>query len=486
MTRLPILFLAASSLTALASEQRLELELHSAIRMALERNLGIQVAEFEPQIASQGVRREAGAFDPRLSTSWEYSERSDRRLPVAGQDGSVAQQDAVAASIGGLLPWGANYSIRANPVWPRTTEGTADAWNTGMALAVRQPLLRGFGTGVTLTGLRLARKTEEISGWLLRGEAVDTVADVVVRYNRLYQAQQNLEVAKRFEGLAVQLLADNTKRREIGVMADLDVTEARARAAARREAVILAAQALRTAENLLKQAVTDEVERFLDTRVVIAPPLKAARPTLDVPAAVATALSLRPDYRQALLDLERREIRVVFTANELLPRLDLVASLDLLGVDNAFARSLDRSLTNRDRNAWTAGLQFSIPIGNREATADARVAKLERAQALVDLKALEQQIIVEVDNAAGEIRAAEERITSTTESRKLAKEALDGAEERLRAGAGTTFTVLELQQNLAEAEAAEVRAKADFNIAVAEFERRTGTILSRYGVRADF
>ena len=98
------------------------------------------------------------------------------------------------------------------------------------------------------------------------------------------------------------------------------------------------------------------------------------------------------------------------------------------------------------------------------------------------IEQLEQQIIVDVDNASGQIVTSRERITSTRDARRLARESLDAGEERLRAGTGTTFVVLELQKKLAEAEAAELRAVADYNKAVSEYQRQTGTTLRDHHV----
>ena len=71
---------------------------------------------------------------------------------------------------------------------------------------------------------------------------------------------------------------------------------------------------------------------------------------------------------------------------------------------------------------------------------------------------------------------------STTESSRLAQESLDAGEQRLKAGTGTTFEVLELQKKLIEAEAAQLRARADYNKAVSEYHRQTGTALREHGV----
>ena len=53
---------------------------------------------------------------------------------------------------------------------------------------------------------------------------------------------------------------------------------------------------------------------------------------------------------------------------------------------------------------------------------------------------------------------------------------------RLRAGIATTFEVLQFQRDLATAAISEIRAMADYNIAVARYEQATGTTLARHGI----
>ena len=207
----------------------------------------------------------------------------------------------------------------------------------------------------------------------------------------------------------------------------------------------------------------------------------SANARADVNAGIATAMENRPDYRAALIELEQRHITLAFEKNAALPRLDLTGSLRLLGFDNDVGTSLDR-VTKRDQTQWSAGAIFSVPIPNREGRGAANAARLSAAQGLVDLQRLEQQIVVDVDNASGQIIAARQRIASTAEASKLAQESLDAGEERLRAGTGTTFEVLELQKRLVEAEYAQLRARADYNEAVNTYYKQTGVTLRQYRV----
>jgi outer membrane protein TolC len=259
------------------------------------------------------------------------------------------------------------------------------------------------------------------------------------------------------------------------------VTEARATAAARVEGVILARQRVATNANLLKQLVTNDLEPMLTVRVEIAPPPSPAF-VEDVPGGIRQALELRPDFRDAMLVLQNRRIILAFRGTETLPRLDLVGSLTLAGFDNDQATSLSR-IPRRDQTIWSLGAVMSIPIPNRGARGAEKAGQLQVAQQLIALKALEQNIVVQVDNATGEVRTARERIRSTDAARRLAQETLDAGEERLKAGVLTTFDLLELQEKLARAESAEIGAKADYNKAVSEYYRQTGTSLLMYNVK---
>jgi outer membrane protein TolC len=463
----------------------LDLTLRQSVGMALERNYLIRVEEYSPLISRARTLSAEGAFDPELSASYERSESIDHNTtdPVTGgRSQSISQADSFDAGLGGLLPWGMTYGASLTGDNSRGTSNSfVDNWTSGLRFSLRQPVLRGFGTDVNLAPLRIARRNELISDWALRGTATEVVTRVYAVYNNLHLAMEVLRVAQKSRTLAKQLLDDNQRRLDVGVMSPLDVTEARARHAERKENVLLADRAVRDNENFIKQLVTDDVAGLLDTRVRITPPPRAVVPPVDVRQAIRDAFEWRPDYRQALLEIEKLRINVVVAKNSVLPRLDLVGSLDLLGVDRQIAESLERA-ADRRASSWSAGAQFSIPLPNREALGRSHAARLVEVQALLDLKRVEQDIVVNVDNTAGQIATTKERIASTREARILAQETLDAGQDKLKAGAATTFVVLDLQEKLAQAEVAELRAIADYNKAVAEFDRQTGMTLQNNGI----
>lgn len=473
-------------LPLLARADPLRLDLPRAVEMALARNFSLEVAAYQPRIAAAQITEELGQFDPRLQASYNRFEDTDRRaFDDTERPGSlITRTDAADLSLRGLLPWGMTYDAGIAAVNRRGTDNDfADSFTITPALGATQPLLRDFGPAANLAGLRIARTDARISQWAYRQRIIDVITQVWFVYNDLAFAMENLDVAQRSQNLARQLLRDNEQRAEIGVMSPLNVTTARADVAAREEAVILARRAVRDSENFLKQLITDDIDTLLRRPLTIAPPLSPVV-KIDVADGIRAALDWRPDYQQALLDIRRQGINLAFARNQALPRLDLSGSLDLIGFDSGFTRSLGNAFA-QDRTAFTVGALFSVPIPNREGRGRVEAAQLRAAQALIELKRLEQDIIVRVDNAAGQIETNRQRIVSTAEARKLAEESLAAGDERLRAGTATTFELLELQTRLSTAEAAELRARSDYNKAVAEYDRQTGLSLERNGVAVE-
>jgi outer membrane protein len=474
----------------------LDLTLQKAIRLALAKNFRIKTAEFSPQIAKAEQKSASGKFDPTLEATYTY-DSNQRELRTLGTDLQVptlangnnaetlfAEESGteITTSITGLLPWGLTYDIgpslnidndnRRDPQFTR--------YNSFFGLTLTQPILKNFGTDVNLAEVRIARANRAISQWELRQQVIDVVTDTITVYSELYFSIENLAVERRSRALAAKLVEDNAKRAEIGVMAPLDVMQARSDLASREERVIVAERAVGDNENFLKELVTDEVTRLLETRLNIAEPILPDNDPPDRKRDIPRAFDIRPDYRQALLDIQKRQITVIFTRNQALPRLDLTGSLGLNGVDTDLVSSFERTSGQNDNNlAWNIGAIFSVPIPNNTGTGNREVSKLEAMRSLVELKRLEQSILVEADNAAGQIETTRKRIVAASVALDFAQQTLDAAQIRLQSGTTTTFEVLQFQRDLATAEANEYRARVDSIQAIARYARLIGATLER-------
>jgi len=484
--------LAAPPGPAAASEP---LTLSGAIRAALAKNFEIRAERFTPQIARARQLSASGKFDPVAEVSVTYDENNQELRTLnnelvtptaAGDTPDLFARTSgleVDSSISGLNPWGMTYDIGASTTRNTDNRISNERFNSFFGISVTQPILQDFGTDVNLSQLRIARADRAISEWTLRERIIQIVTDTVNTYCDLFVAKENLGVEERSRGLSAQLVADNLKRAEIGVMSPLDVIQARADLASREERVLVARRTMLDSENFLKQLVTDEVFRVLSTRIAIAdlPSLPDAK--ADKEKDFPLAFQMRPDYRQALLEIQKRRIHVVFARNQTLPQLDLVASFGVNGIDTSLADSLSRA-SGQDTNnlAWSTGFTGSLPIPNRQARGEAQARELEAAKALVELKRLEQSILVEADNAAGRIETARELIVATSAALEFSRKTLEAAQARLASGTTTTFEVLQFQRDLATAEINAIRARADHIRAIAAYARATGLTLAKHSI----
>lgn len=484
-----LISMMAPAQAAEKSPDMLELDYRTAIQLAILKNFQIKVEEFNPLIAKARLFSESGRFDPTLEASYTYDQnRRDLRALDPDFDSGAPNSpgtDRFAENSGnefdttitGLTPWGLRYDLGASVTRNTNTQSAIfEDYDTFVGASVSQPLLRNFGTDVNLAQIRSARADQAISSWGLQARVMDVITDTIFVYNDLYFSIRNLEVEQRSRELAAQLLSDNQKRAEIGVMSPLDVLQAQSDVASREERVLVAERAVFDNQNFLKQLVTDEITGILRTQIHIAEPPFDLDITIDLERDLQRAFDLRPDYRQALLEIQKRNINVVFTKNQTLPRLDLVASLGLNGLGTTLGESIN-SITGPSNLAASGGAIFSLPIPNRTARGQAQVSELEVARALIDLKRLEQTIYIEADNAAGQIDTTRQRIKASRVAREFAGRTLEAAQTRLASGTATTFEVLQFQRDFAQAEINEVRALTDHQKAIAEYARRTGRTL---------
>ncbi len=471
--------IALVALTPRASAAPLSVD--DAIRLALQKNQALKVSAFSPQIARAHVLAAAGAFDPTLNFRRSYSE-TEAPVTVRPLITQLTQTDDHRLSVDGLTPWGLTYSLGGTATNQRGTFNKfTDNYDTFGGLSVTQPLLRGFGFGANLAGLRIARVDRGISDWQHRQNVIDTVSGVVLVYHTLALARENLRIARLSRDLAAQLLDQNEKRNRVGSLSDADVTQARARVANREESILFAERAVRDTENQFRRLI-GETTFSLDTPPIELEPLApAAVSAIDLAADLKTALAQRPDFQAARLGVTRHRASSALAQNQLMPRLNFVGSYGYSGLDRDFSTARSQ-VRDQDARAYSAGLVVSVPLTFAEGRGRARAAKLGLRQSEADLTRLEQDIAVDVTAAAGQLHTTHQRVAATRTAYELAKQALDSEEKRFRAGTSRTLDVLQLQEQLAAVESSQVRALADERRAVANYERELGITLTRRGL----
>jgi outer membrane protein TolC len=485
------LWLAASAARGAATNQAKFLTLRECVERALENNLEIRAERINPTIGTWGVVGAQGVYDPVLSgsvknqgtTTW-LSASNSASLGLTNIASTTRQKDLrLGADLSGKLPTGATYDFSASDThsWG---DGFVSQFSGDGGVTLTQPLLKDFGFGVNAATIRIARESKTIAVQNFVQLVMSKLSAVSTAYYELIFAIENHKTAVENRALAQQLLDQNRKREQVGTMSPLDVIQAEAGVAESEQNVILTGRTIKDNENTLKRLICQQVTEFRGVSLVPVDQPLVQMVALDVAESTRTALQMRADYLGALHALEKQNINVQFSRNQLWPQVDLQGSYSLNGLGHTFDDFSDNLASGRSPS-WSVGVVASFPLGNRQARSSYHIARLDADQLLLSLKSLEQDILVQVDNAVGHVEANLKSVEAARAATRLAQESLDAEKKKLLAGTSTTFLVLQAQTQLATARSAESRAEADYGESLVALDLAEGTILQKNNIVLD-
>jgi outer membrane protein len=472
----------------------IELTLEDATARALDRNLDIAVERLNPQTFDFSIAALDANYRPTFTSN--FGMRSQSQFPrsqTAGADMLVTETLTGNTGIAQNVKWGGgSFAFTFNNNRQKQSDLFATrnpVVNTNMNAVYIQPLLRGFRIDGTRAQLRITQLNQEMSDIELRGTIVRTLANVRNAYWDLVYTIEAADVAQRSLALASKLVEDNRARVEVGAMAPLDVVQAQAEEANRRQTVTQTEAARRTAELALKRLIVNGTDDPFWTAAIdpIDRPTFAVE-SLDVSAAVRTALDNRTDLQQSKRQLAANDVALRSLGDLRLPALDLTGSYGTAGVGgpqfirqglggiitqtipSGYSDAL-RILTNQTAPTWNFALNLSYPIGSSPADANLARARIQQQQTIAQSRQLELQIATEVTNAALQVDANRERLQAAAAARDLAERRLEAEQSRFDVGLSTNFFVVQAQRDLRDAQNTELRALLDYRRAQVEFER---------------
>lgn len=457
--------------------------LDEAIGMALQSNYDVQVARFNPDIAQFTLSGSYGVYEPTLNLGYDHTfSSSPGRLDPTGLrlPPTIFEQDQFSGSVSpglqGYLPSGLRYGMNAN-LQDQTFNRTNEQFRGVANISVQQPLLRDFWIDQPRATILVNKKRLQISEWQLRQQLITTVAAVENAYYDLIRARENIKVQRAALEYNNQLLRENKKRVEVGALAPLDEKQAEAEVARGVATLLQTEQAYAVALNNMKNLITPDFANWVNIVLDPAETLVALPASPDLPESWKRGLTMRPELQQSKLDLEARDINIKYLKNQIWPALDLVASYGENALNTSYGRSID-DLTRDNNPSYTYGVTLSIPLGSRRARNDYKAAKATKAQALLQYKALEQNIMMQIDNAIKLLQSQFQQVEATRQARLFAQDALAAEQKKYENGKSTSFLVLQFQRDLTSRRFEELAALADYNKALSGLAAQEGTTLS--------
>lgn len=504
MKRLVLSLLMVLLLGIEGSTETIELTLKEALVLALNNNRDIKIEEFNVQGSEGLVKREKGAFDILFSVESSYSEREIPTASTFIESGTVTEDEFnITAGLNGRLPTGTFYDLIRFSATKTDTDSPIEVlspnWFTDVSFSVGQDLLRDFGLDVNLIGVITAKRNSDIAVNELEKRISEVFLNVEIEYWGLVGFIENLELQQKALELAKDLQQRNEIQVDVGVLPPITVTQAKSEVAARQVDVI-------TAENNV-EAVSDRLKNILVL------PLDSKINPVDDPnkefidyrdsEIIEESFKNRPEIKQVKLELEKNEKLRKYYSNQRLPRLSVQGTLEYQGLGgdenpnridfgggilepiseqfNSPGDAFDQ-LYDGEFLTWSILGVFSYPLFNWQARGDYIKAKADLNRTVIEYDKVIDDVNLDVRNSLRQIENSKRRIEAANLSVDLATQVLSNEEERLKVGIGTTREVLEAQRDLVDARASQIRAIADYNIALARLEKAKGTIIQSKGV----
>jgi outer membrane protein len=467
---------------------RVDLTADDAVARALERNVTLASQRLTPQTFDYSLAATHAFYRPNLTSF--VSTQSATTLARQTIEGGVKTNSDTANWNAGMsqnVPWqGGSYQINWTNNRIASTQNTNifnPAYSSGFQAAYTQPILANRRIDQTRTTLLTTSIQQDIAELDLQATTASTVAQVRNAYYELVFSIMNLENQKISLDLASKLVSDNRARVEIGTMAPIDVVQAQAEEATRRQAVVNAEAVLQNSELALKQLIVSGTDDPLWTASINAIDRPAPGPeAIDLEAAVRAALTNRTDLLTARKNIDAANVTLSSLDNQTLPTLNLQTTYRL---DGRGGTSTSTNLPvpptnwwnalggigNWEAPTWTVQMNFAYPLGHSQAEANKARQQIIIRQNQASVKAAELQIATEVTAAAIAIRNSLEAIQAARVARELSDQRASAAQSKLEVGMATNFEVVQAQRDLADARNRELREHLNYRRALVDFQR---------------
>ncbi|MGH7130939.1 MAG: TolC family protein [Phycisphaerales bacterium] len=460
------------------------------VRMsALKNNLDLQVALVDPTIAEQSVTVEKAKFDAVFTPFANFlSANTGATNATSPSFSSTLTQGQVGTGLTVPLRTGGRAAVdligTASETDPSVPGGgSGQNFNTSVQFSLIQPLLRGAGRDVNTASIKIAGYNEQIVETRTKLRVISELAEADRSYWLLYAVRGELLVRQQEYEVAKEQLARAERRVRAQAAPEIEVTRAQSGLAARLQAIIVAENAVLIQQRELKRRANIP-GLDVDTGSALIPKTEPnlIEYALDSQALVKIALGERMELLENELALLSDAVNIVVARNNVLPGLDLSGSILVGGSGDTITNTSTGFFLGRYPTG-SIGVTGSIPLGNEAAEASLRQAVLIRMQRLVTRQAREQTVTQDVLNAIDRLQAAWQKVLAARQSSILAGRTLQGEQRQFDVGARTSTDVLDAASRLADAQSAEVRAMAEYEIAQIDLAVATGTVLGSAGIQ---
>lgn len=474
----------------------LGVNINSLVQQALQHSPQVQMLQAEPEVQQRIVRQEEAAFDWRTFLEARYDDLNDpvgNTLTTGNGDdrfndnqfnwnGGLKRRTESGGQLEVAQRIGHQYN---NSVFllpnPQST--------SRLELSFRQPLLSRSGAVYNESQIVLARINTSMAGDETLTSLQEHLSAVAEAYWQLYRARAEFYQRQKLLASARETLAMLEGRNQLDTI-PRQTLRARATVARAESRMQRAVADIRNAESQLRLLVNDPAMLNSGPIELLPeePPASVPLPT-GLREALQTALVNRPDISRAIREMRSSSVKLGVSRNEILPRLDLLISSYVAGLEerSQFEDAISNQFSE-GRPGYTVGLEFELPLGNRAAKARLEQRQWELQRAIAGFRTTVETSLTEVEIANREVDTAWRDLLGRYQAMVAAQNEVSYLRDRFQVlPMAEDSSILLLQdlldgyERLADEESYFVKAQTAYALSLIQLRRATGTLMrSRY------
>lgn len=480
----------------------LKLSLEDALRIGIKNNLDIKTENIEREIQLRKLVIEKAVFDPYFNLGFTYAKNRD---PTVSPIELSSAASLTGVTLNPFATTNFKSGIRTNTILGSSIElgftldgydnpaATLNAlnphWRSGLGFSITQPLLKNAWYNVNSAGIDIAKNSVKIADDKHESAITNTLSKIATAFWELTFAYKNNQAkSKALELVRLQLEIEKEKVK-IGNLAAIDTATTESQLAKRqkeyddsqaliqqsRDDLLFEMNFMRAQTEKSKSDYSSSNNPFKNIDLVPTTEPISTEVNIDRQTAIETALQNRPEYHQIEGEIKNQMVAIRVAQNQLLPSLDFSASWNQSGIGEPIDDSFE-SVEDGNFYSWSVGLQLEIPLSLRGPKKAYENTKSRLIQLQLQKKKLENTIVLEVDQSIRDLDYGHRSIINSRKQVKAIERLLEAEKERFKNGKSTSYTIVQIENDLIEAQADELRALADFEKAKIGIKKAMGTL----------
>jgi outer membrane protein TolC len=500
-----------SQLEDFVVDDKLELTLRSYLELVMSNHPDVQIQILTVLESENSIQAAFSPFDPTLALDFNANRSTNpSQDQLQGGDVISSLRQNGGFTFRQTLDTGTNYQIGFTGL--KTASSSAfrtfnPSIQDTLQFHLEQPLLRDRGRGIQRIPILIARarydnsqSTAKTRILALIAQAENTYWQVVSNRESLGVQENNLELRRKF-------LERSQRELELGAISPLDIYQPEQNYANAQVSVTRARYQLQQAEDRVRRQIGADLDPEIRNLPLVL--TESADPPIYMPSfepeeTIRKALLMRPEIRLRRTTLAIDDFNIKRNTNAQRPDLSLTAQYSATGLGgNLYENSIlgagasqliatggfpaaMNQLFQFNFPTYSVGLQLNLPLRNRRAAVDLANSVLQKKRNMYELRALEQEVRLDVLNAITGVELSKAAIQQAAVALDFSQKRLDAEQRKYDLGVSTAFIVLDAQDDLVQSQADLLQESIGYRRAIVTLMQATGELLQARGIALDF